>query len=80
LLISPTGNTFSESDLRKIISICHSERLVLLADEVYQTNIYTDKPFISAKKVLHSMGPQYKDFELFSFHSISKGMLGGKLP
>lgn len=33
-------------------------------------------PFHSFKKVLRSMGPTYDSFELFSFHSISKGMIG----
>lgn len=47
---------------------------MILADEVYQTNIYSDVPFTSFKKVLSSLG--HKDVELFSFHSVSKGMIG----
>jgi hypothetical protein len=51
--------------------------LVLLADEVYQ-NVYIkkDNPFTSFKKVVKSMGPEYENFELISFHSISKGFAG----
>ena len=50
----------------------------MLADEVYQANTYMPDslPFNSFKKVLKSMGSAYESFELFSFHSISKGMIG----
>lgn len=49
---------------------------MLMADEVYQENIYCDKPFVSLKKVVRDMGAEYDDFELVSFHSTSKGMIG----
>ncbi|KAG1054992.1 hypothetical protein G6F46_000275 [Rhizopus delemar] len=75
---NPTGQCLSEENMRDIIDFCHTERIVLLADEVYQTNIYQPehRPFHSFKKVLKSMGPEYQEQELFSFHSISKGMIG----
>jgi len=60
-----------------VIAFCHDNRLVLLADEVYQANIYGETPFISAKKCLHEMGAQYATTtELVSFHSTSKGFMG----
>ena len=43
---------------------------------MYQENIYGDRPFISAKKIVRQLGPEYDDFELVSFHSTSKGMNG----
>jgi alanine transaminase len=43
---------------------------------VCSQNIYCDKPFVSLKKVLRDLGADYKDFELVSFHSTSKGLLG----
>ena len=50
---------------------------MICADEVYQKNIYGDKPFISFKKVMNEMGAPFKnDVELISFHSTSKGLLG----
>ena len=75
---NPTGQCLSEENIREIIRFCHEERIVLLADEVYQTNIYQPerRPFHSFKKVLQSMGPEYSQQELFSFHSTSKGMIG----
>lgn len=49
---NPTGQCLSETNLRDLIELCIKERLVLMADEVYQQNIYQDeRPFISAKKV-----------------------------
>jgi len=74
---NPTGSVLSHDCLREIVKICHEEGLVLLADEVYQDNIYDPKrkPFISAKKVVCELGLQ-QEVELFSFHSTSKGLLG----
>ncbi|KAJ2080030.1 alanine transaminase [Coemansia sp. RSA 988] len=71
---NPTGGCLLESNIAEIVQFCEQERLVLLADEVYQTNIYTEtNPFVSFKKVVSKLGSQV---ELFSFHSISKGMVG----
>ncbi len=50
--------------------------MVILADEVYQINIYGAKKFSSFKKVIHDMGKPYDQSELISFHSTSKGLLG----
>lgn len=75
---NPTGQCLSESNLRDLIDFCYRENIVLLADEVYQRNIYQDeRPFISAKKVMMDMGyPYSKEVELISFHTVSKGFLG----
>jgi glutamate--glyoxylate aminotransferase len=49
---NPTGQCLSEANLRELLEFCFAENLVLLADEVYQQNIYQDEhPFISARKV-----------------------------
>lgn len=49
---NPTGQCLSEANLKEILHLCFQENLVLLADEVYQQNIYQDeRPFISARKV-----------------------------
>lgn len=45
--------------------------------QVYQENIYKDDDeFISFRKVLKSMGPEYDNMELVSFHCTSKGYIG----
>ena len=76
---NPTGSILSVDDLRELIHFCREERLIILADEVYQENIYEphQKPFKSVKSVLMEMGPEYSDTnELISFHSTSKGLIG----
>ncbi|KAJ2558453.1 alanine transaminase [Coemansia sp. RSA 1933] len=71
---NPTGGCLLESNIAEIVKFCEREKLVLLADEVYQTNIYTGtNPFVSFKKVVSQLG---SPVELFSLHSISKGMVG----
>eukprot|EP01089_Gocevia_fonbrunei_P007727 TRINITY_DN189_c0_g1_i1.p1 TRINITY_DN189_c0_g1~~TRINITY_DN189_c0_g1_i1.p1 ORF type:complete len:470 (+),score=91.45 TRINITY_DN189_c0_g1_i1:222-1631(+) len=72
---NPTGQCLEEENMKEVIDFCHKNRLILLADEVYQTNSYI-RPFSSFKKVLRDLGPKYNDFELISFHSISKGVIG----
>ena len=53
---------------------------MLLADEVYQTNVYKDTPFFSFRKIADEIGflqqDQNSGLQLASFHSISKGMVG----
>ncbi|KAJ2707999.1 alanine transaminase [Coemansia sp. IMI 203386] len=71
---NPTGGCLLESNVAEIVRFCEDNHLVLLADEVYQTNIYTGtNPFVSFKKVVSQLR---SSVELFSFHSISKGMIG----
>lgn len=73
---NPTGNVLRRNDIEEIIKICHDNNLVIIADEVYQSNIYKeDVPFISFRKVLAEMGDPFKDnVELISLHSVSKGL------
>ena len=71
---NPTGQCLSEENLRELIKFAYEEHVVLMADEVYQENVYQDeRPFISARKVMYSMGEPYsKAVELLSFHTVSK--------
>ncbi|OLY80999.1 Alanine aminotransferase 2 [Smittium mucronatum] len=72
---NPTGGVLTKENMRDIVQFCEKEKIVLLADEVYQSNVYypQEKPFISFKKVACELNSQV---EMFSFHSISKGMIG----
>jgi len=59
-----------------VVRFCAEHDLVLIADEVYQENVYDDAlPFHSFKKVLMEMSPP-PDVQLVSLHSTSKGFLG----
>jgi len=75
---NPTGQVLDRKNMEEIVEFCHRHRLVLLADEVYQENVYTkDKPFTSFKKVLTESKESVRSgFELASFHSVSKGVSG----
>jgi len=59
---NPTGQCLSINNIEMIIDFAFQEGLVILADEVYQANIYHNKkPFHSFKSVLHGMGNDYKE-------------------
>lgn len=74
---NPTGQVLSEENQQDIVNFCKDEGLVLLADEVYQENIYAEgKTFNSFKKVARSMGLEDKDIVIVSFQSVSKGYYG----
>lgn len=74
---NPTGQVLAEDNQRQIVEFCKQEGLVLLADEVYQENIYVpDKKFHSFKKISRSMGYGNEDIALVSFQSVSKGYYG----
>ena len=75
---NPTGGVLSKKTLKEVVKFCAKHNLVLLADEVYQDNVYDDKvEFISAKRAAHDAGLLQKNkLELVSFHSTSKGVFG----
>jgi aspartate/methionine/tyrosine aminotransferase len=74
---NPTGQVLDEEGLKRVIEFTHDKKIMLLADEVYQKNIYVDKKFVSLRKTLNKMGEPYSNnLEIASYHSISKGLLG----
>lgn len=76
---NPTGASLSPEDIRGVLKFAAEKGLVVMADEVYQTNVFIGK-FISFKKALRDLQKEepgkYDDIELASLHSISKGMVG----
>lgn len=85
---NPTGGCLSRDDMVAIIEFCLRENLVLMADEVYQENIWAaDREFLSFKRVACELGvinpetdgsdlPEGRSLQLASFHSVSKGFIG----
>ncbi|CAD7090597.1 unnamed protein product [Hermetia illucens] len=74
---NPTGQILTRANMEEIIKFAYEENLVILADEVYQNNVYEDRiKFNSFKKVLVEMGEPYKNMALASFMSCSKGYTG----
>lgn len=75
---NPTGQCASREMLRACVKFCADNNIILLADEVYQTNIYqTDNLFYSMLRTAHDLGEDVVNrVEIISFHSASKGALG----
>lgn len=73
---NPTGQCLSRQNQEEVVRLCTEEQIILMADEVYQDNIYAEsKNFQSFKKVASELGLLGK-FPLISFNSISKGAVG----
>lgn len=76
---NPTGQVNSVEEMKALVQFCYDNDLVLLADEVYQENIYTaGKKFRSYREVLLSFEDKAvrEGVQLASFHSTSKGVIG----
>ena len=72
---NPTGAVLSRKNIEMIIRFAKKHGLTILADEVYQENVYgKGLKFYSFAKVMCELGEE--DVTLFSFHSVSKGFLG----
>lgn len=81
---NPSGSVFSRETLRAAIDICDEYGISIMSDEVYQLNTYAEAPG-KQRPVFHSMKKVLCEWEkdkgrkgpaLFSFHSVSKGLLG----
>ena len=76
---NPTGASLSEEDVHGVLRFAAEKKLVVMADEVYQTNVFQGK-FNSFKKGLRDLqlkeSRTFDNLELASLHSISKGMVG----
>lgn len=79
---NPTGGSLKAEEINSVLELAAEEKLVMLADEVYQTNIFEGE-FHSFKKGLRELQKsegnkdgKFDNVELASLHSISKGMVG----
>ena len=78
---NPTGSSLSAEDVTAVLDFASANNLAVLADEVYQTNIFSGT-FTSFKKALRELqaknpsNTRYQTLELASLNSISKGMVG----
>ena len=74
---NPTGQVMTLSNMQKIIEFCYKHNLVLMADEVYQENIYGEIPWTPFRKALDTMPEEIKTgLVLITFFSVSKGFYG----
>uniref|UniRef100_A0A914BUL4 alanine transaminase n=1 Tax=Acrobeloides nanus TaxID=290746 RepID=A0A914BUL4_9BILA len=71
---NPTGQVMSKEKIRELVEFAFSRKLLIIADEVYQSLVYDENSeFHSVKKVMVEMGEPYCNMELASVHSASKG-------
>lgn len=79
---NPTGQCLSDETMRAVVELCAEEGMLLMADEVYQENLWrrADRPWTSFKKVVCDMESEGSEaatrVQLASFHSVSKGFVG----
>jgi aspartate/methionine/tyrosine aminotransferase len=72
---NPTGAVLSLENVRMIAAFAARHGLSIIADEVYQENVYDPSVrFHSFARVLHEM--RLDTVSLFTLHSVSKGFLG----
>src|SRR5512138_1911060 len=72
---NPSGSVLDESNVAMVLELARARGLSVLADEVYQDNVYVaGDRFVSFASVLEKR--KIRDVSLFSFHSVSKGYLG----
>jgi aspartate/methionine/tyrosine aminotransferase len=67
---NPTGAILDDRSIQEVIEFAEKHHLVIIADEVYQENLYGGQ-FISFARMLGK-----KDIPLVSLHSTSKGFHG----
>lgn len=79
---NPTGGSLDADNIKSVLQLAADEKLVVLADEVYQTNVFEGE-FTSFKKCLRELqesklneNAKFDCLELASLHSVSKGMVG----
>jgi aspartate/methionine/tyrosine aminotransferase len=72
---NPTGAVLSYENIVMVVDFARRHGLSILADEVYQDNVYdTESKFYSFAKVMHDLSET--KIPLFSYNSVSKGLLG----
>jgi aspartate/methionine/tyrosine aminotransferase len=67
---NPTGAVLDEESMGEVVDFAQDHQLMIIADEVYQENVYKGQFLSFAKAVGDRQVP------LVSLHSISKGFLG----
>jgi len=75
---NPSGSVLTRENLHDVVRFCSKHGIVLMADEVYQENVYDENSeFISCKRAAYETGLlEQNALELVSFHSTSKGVFG----
>ncbi|MHA2504013.1 MAG: aminotransferase class I/II-fold pyridoxal phosphate-dependent enzyme [Candidatus Kariarchaeaceae archaeon] len=71
---NPTGSVLSRRNIEMVLKFAKDHKLMILADEVYQENVYEEgDAFYSFASVADGLGIE---IPIFSLHSTSKGYFG----
>lgn len=75
---NPTGQVLLREEIEACAKWAHEKNLIVIADEVYQSNVYReDRPFYSFREVVLAWPePMRNEAQIVSFHSASKGVFG----
>ncbi|QLQ82430.1 hypothetical protein HG537_0H01920 [Torulaspora globosa] len=77
---NPTGAVLSVEAIEQIFTVAAKHGIVIIADEVYQENVFSGAEFHSMKKILRKLQKEhqgiYDNVQLASLHSTSKGVSG----
>jgi alanine transaminase len=75
---NPTGQVLDRPVMEEIVQFCYDRDILLMADEVYQTNVYAEsKQFVSFRKVVTEMGDKIATtVPVVSLQTTSKGLYG----
>jgi alanine transaminase len=77
---NPTGQVLSKENMEAVVRFAHENKLLILADEVYQENIYApnQSPFHSFREVILGMKEEKyaKETMCASLQTTSKGIIG----
>jgi alanine transaminase len=75
---NPTGQVLDRNILQGIVDWAHKRNVLIVADEVYQENVYAEgKRFYSIREVvLTSPTEVAQNTQVVSLHTVSKGMFG----
>lgn len=77
---NPTGAILSPESIEKIFEVAAKYGIVVIADEVYQENVFNGAEFHSMRKVLKDLQRKhhgkFDNIQLASLHSTSKGVSG----
>eukprot|EP00826_Nyctotherus_ovalis_P055635 TRINITY_DN7407_c0_g1_i9.p2 TRINITY_DN7407_c0_g1~~TRINITY_DN7407_c0_g1_i9.p2 ORF type:complete len:262 (-),score=90.99 TRINITY_DN7407_c0_g1_i9:185-970(-) len=73
---NPTGSVLPLEHMWGIIRFAYKHRITIIADEVYQHNVYFGNKFISFRKAVNTIEAPYNNVSVISMNSISKGFTG----
>ena len=73
---NPTGSYLSDEDIQFIIRFAYERNILILADEVYALNIYSDQLYFKSFLSVYEQMEDCRGAQIVSVNSVSKGVFG----